>query len=146
MVNKKNAAFLCYLIVIISGIAVGLIYITASEPMPYHQQVIGADWTDLGPRYKLLLLTLIRGAGLGIIATSVSMGVLFFIPFRRGEKWAYWSILILGLIMLLPGLYLTLKLHLSTGVFTPWPLLLLLLILLILGSLLSAASNRNTVR
>lgn len=134
---KTKIAFCCYLIIAISALVMGLVYTFSPEIRPYHQRVIGMRWEDLDPNLKMLLLALLRGAGVGGLITGLSIGILLFIPFRRGETWSRWAITALGLVSLTPALYYTLSLKFSTGASTPWIPALFLIVFLILGFLLS---------
>lgn len=134
---KTKIAFCCYLIIAISALVMGLVYNTSSEIMPYHKLALGMKWDDLEPNLRLLLLALLRGAGVGGLITGLSIGILLFIPFRRGETWSRWAITALGLVSLTPALYYTLSLKFSTGASTPWIPSLFLIVFLILGFLLS---------
>ena len=146
MNTKIKIAFVCYSLAILSGVIIGLVYLLSPEIMPYHQRAIGVAWKDLEPRLQLVLLTLLKGTGLGTLMTSLALGVLLIIPFRRGEKWSRWAIFVLGLGMLLPGFYFALKLYLITGVLTPWPIILLLVGLILAGFFLSGEIGRATGR
>jgi hypothetical protein len=142
MNRKIKIAFLCYLLVILSGITIGLVYLFSPEIMPYHQRAIGVMWRDLEPGLQLVLLTLLKGTGLGILMTSLALGLLLVIPFRRGETWSRWAISVLGLGMLLPGFYFALRLYLITGALTPWPFMILLVALILAGFFLSGDIGR----
>lgn len=137
MTVKTKIAFGCYLVVAISAMVMGLLYTTSPTIMPYHQQAIGMRWDDIDPNLSLLLLALLRGAGIAGWITGLSIGVLLFIPFRRGEMWSRWAITLLGFVSLLPALYYTVRLKLSTGASTPWIPSIFLLLLLIFGFFLS---------
>ena len=43
----------------------GCIYLATNQFMPYHAQALQADWSDLAPNYRGLILGLIRGLGAG---------------------------------------------------------------------------------
>lgn len=137
MTIKTKIAFCCYLVVAISALAMGLLYTTSPKIMPYHQQVIGMGWDHMEPNLRLLLLALLRGAGIAGWITGLSIGILLFIPFRRGEMWSRWAVTGLGLVSVLPALYYTVRLKLSTGASTPWVPSIFLLFLLIFGFFLS---------
>jgi hypothetical protein len=58
----------------ISHIIFGIVYVTASEFMPYHAQALNVDWNRLGDNYKTLILALIRLAGVGgLVAGLVNL-------------------------------------------------------------------------
>ena len=52
---RTRAAFGCYLVfAVLFGLG-GIVYATASEIMPYHQQVTGMAWAELEPGVRTLL-------------------------------------------------------------------------------------------
>src|SRR4051794_1159236 len=119
---RTRLAFGCYLFIALAALAVGLRYTLSPRIMSYHQQALGVDWDDLGPREQGLLLALLRGTGLCALVTGNAIGILL-VPFQRGEGWARWAITALCLIMLVPATCEALALAEQTGASTPWPAL-----------------------
>jgi hypothetical protein len=68
------------------------------------------------------MLTLMKGTGLVGICTAVSLAVLLAVPFRAGEAWSRWAILLVGATALVPMLVGAIRMRLETGAPTPrWP-------------------------
>jgi hypothetical protein len=90
MTSKLRIAFFLNVFVSIVLIAFGLRYVLSSQILPYHLQVIGRGWNDLEPRLQMMLLELLKVGGIGQLSTGIALGILTLIPFRRGQRWAYW--------------------------------------------------------
>ena len=82
----------------ISHIIFGIVYVTASEFMPYHAQALNIDWNELGENYKTLFLTLIRLAGVGgLVAGLVNLTLISYL-YHRVESRLIWLLIASGLI------------------------------------------------
>ena len=99
---------------------VGVRYLVSKEIMPYHLRILDVAWTDLTPRTRILMLTLMKGTGLVAICTAVSLAVLNAIPFMAGETWSRWAILVVGATALVPTLVGAIRLRRDTGASSPW--------------------------
>lgn len=49
---------------------VGMIYLLASEYMPYHAAALDTEWRDLGPNLQGLILGLLKGLGSGALVAG----------------------------------------------------------------------------
>jgi len=141
MSTRAKAAFVCYGVVILFLAAAGVLYVSSPEIMPYHQEATGVAWAELGPRVQIMLLTFLKADGIGMLAAALAMTILLVIPFRRGERWARWTIPALGFAWLGPTLFIAFRLAGSTGAATPWPGLVIMIVLLALGFLLSMSEE-----
>jgi len=63
-----------------------------SEFMPFHSEVIQADWQDVSAKAQILYLGMMRTEGAGFLATAAAFVILLWIPFRKFEPWSYWAI------------------------------------------------------
>jgi hypothetical protein len=106
---------------------VGVRYLASAQLMPHHLRILGLAWTDLPPRTRTLLLTLMKGTGLVGVCTAVSLAVLLAVPFPRHEAWSHWAILVVGLTALVPMLIGAVRMRMETGVAVPWWLHVVLL-------------------
>ena len=91
MSMKTKVAFGCYLVLLLMLIPTGLRYTAASEPRPHHLQAMAVQWEDVQPGVQLMFLAALRTAGATGLVAVLSIGVILFIPFRRGERWARWA-------------------------------------------------------
>jgi hypothetical protein len=108
--------------------------------MPYHLQVIGRNWNDLDPRLQIMLLELLRLGGIGQLSQGITLGILTLIPFKRGQRWAYWAIPIIGFIYGTPIAYGAYSLYHSTQAATPWKAVVIILLVLLVAFLLTLRS------
>lgn len=135
--SKIKIALGLNIIIVLIGLLVGVQYLVSSEINSYHKEVIGVEWETLAPGVKTLLLILMKGTGDAAVIGAVSIAILLFIPFRRGENWSRWAILTIGLILLVPMLVGALYLVYTTGASSPWWLNAAMMIILITGFLMS---------
>jgi hypothetical protein len=52
--------FPCVAIPTLVELGLGVIYFSASEVMPYHQEVVGVDWADVAPGARTMLIALAK--------------------------------------------------------------------------------------
>ena len=121
MSTRIKIAFACDLLVGLAGMVFGLRYILSPQIMPYHQEVIGVNWGDLSPRIQKMFLAFLHGAGTSMFLSGLSVLILLFIPFRRGEVWSRWALPVLCGPAQIATLCTALDLHRSTHASTPWP-------------------------
>ena len=105
--------------------------------MHYHAQAAGKTWTELDPGLRWLILAYLKFIGGGWLAVSLAIGIMLFIPFRRGEAWARLAIPIVGLVSYGTALYGTLLVTFNTSASPPWLISALGVLLMILGFLFS---------
>ena len=86
-------ALVLFAIVGISHIIFGIVYVTASEFMPYHAQALNVDWNELGENYKTLFLALIRLAGVGgLVAGLVNLTLISYL-YNHVESRLIWLLI-----------------------------------------------------
>ena len=141
MSKRLKVAFLCHLIALLSVALIGVIYLFRGQFMPYHAVALRKDWAGLDRALQVLLLALMKAAGGGALATAVAMGILLLIPFRQGLYWARWAIPVVGLVWVLPNLYVSVWVALNTPASPPWRYALVVVALLIAGFVLSMESK-----
>lgn len=105
--------------------------------MPYHLEILNNDWLQLSDNSKQLILSFQNGSGIGSFIIGVLMLVITLIPFRNKEQWAKWTLGGVGFVGITPLFLLTKSLNASSGILTPYPLVLALLVILVIGFLLS---------
>lgn len=134
---KLKVAFSCYLLGSLILIILALIYLLRSEFMPYHAVAVGQSWVDIDPPFQILISALMKVTGGGWLASACSIGILLFIPFRKGMRWAYWAIPVIGLSTSLTSLYATIYVASNTPASPPWMAAMLGTILLVVGFIFS---------
>ena len=134
---RMKIGFWCHLLATLQIGIIGLIYLFRSQFMPYHAIAVGKIWTEVDPAFQILLLALIRVVGGAWVATALAMGILLFIPFRQGMRWARLAIPAIGLVAELAALYVTLSVTLNTPATPPWKGVVLIMVLLVAGFIFS---------
>jgi len=133
-VNSRNKlAFACLAIPAFVELGLGVIYLTASEVMPYHKEALGVDWSQLEPGVRTLLMTFLRGYGSAHLAVGIALTTLLLIPLRQGQAWARWAILAIGFPFLGATAFLSFRLAMTTGSSVPWQGAVVLLVLFVVG-------------
>ena len=144
MSARSQIALVCYLLVIFRLGAEGVLCLSASKFLPYHQEIAGVSWERMEAGVQTLLLSFCKMDGALMLTTAALMAALSFILFRRGEEWARWLTSSVGLLVLIPAALVSLSLAISTGAATPWPGHAIAILLLIVGFLLSRDLTRGT--
>ena len=137
MSMKTKVAFACYLALLLMMALPALSFLTASEPRSYHLQAMGVRWEDVPSGVQFMFLSALRGVGSFLLVTVLSVGVILFIPFRRGERWARWAtpvLCIAGVSPLVAGVF---SVAANTGASTPRLRVVIVLLLAVLGLFLS---------
>jgi hypothetical protein len=111
----KSASIMLY---VVSGVAIlfGLVYSFTPKIMSYHERFLGMTHDQLEPKVAELLLFILKGAGAAGISIGLSLAMLVKGPLSKGDAWAWWIILVMALMSLVPLLLITLNM----GLYTPW--------------------------
>ncbi len=128
----KIASILLYLVSALA-ILVGIVYLGSSRIMPYHERYLGMTHEQLAPKVGALLLILIKGAGVASLSSGITLALLVKGPFNKGDIWAWWIILALTLLSLVPVMLLSI----SMGLYTPWWLAAIMIIMVIVAMITS---------
>jgi hypothetical protein len=140
MTVRLKIAFSLNLLFSVAAIAFGLRSLFSPQLMPHHLQVIGRSWNELDSRLQMMFLGLLRLGGLGQLSTGITLGLLTLIPFRHGQRWAYWAIPLIGVGYAAPAAYNAYALHHATQAETPWKVIVMLVVVLLGASLLTVKS------
>ena len=106
----KYCAIALVVLNILGCLSGGIAYITATTLMPYHLEYVGmstADIQNFSPKLHNLIVVLIKLVGAVATIFLSSAIVIFLIPFRRGERWAWITTFVLGLLYLISVLAAT---------------------------------------
>jgi len=98
----------------------GLLYLTTPVFMPYHGVALGVTWTELSAQQQGFILGVIRGMGAGSFSVSLAILLLLAIPFRRGEKWAFWCTPLIGIVFTSLTAYAAYTIDVRTPASPPW--------------------------
>lgn len=75
----------------------GIAYLMANKVMPYHLIAMGSTWEQLDRGVQVMSLNFMKAAGAGMLTTSIAMIFLLLKPFKAGETWARWALLVISL-------------------------------------------------
>ncbi len=120
---SKPASIAFYLngAVLLMGLTFGLRYLFASELMSYHLNAMSLNgWSEVVPNYRIMILTFLKVAGLGMTTASVAMGFILLNGFRRNENWARWALLCISLAHYAPILMNMIYLKVNTPATPPF--------------------------
>lgn len=120
MSTRMKVAFVCHLIAILIIAAFGVTYVFRSEFMPYNAATVGMSWHEVSPPFQILIISLMRAIGGACLAVAVLGLSVLFIPFRRGEFWARWSLPAGLLVIAAVTLYGMLYVIANTPATPPW--------------------------
>jgi len=139
--NKKlkTASILLYIGAGV-GLLFGLLFSFSPTIMPYHERFLGTTHEQLKPEVAALFLTMMRVIGASFCAIGVGMVLLVKGPFSKGDRWAWWIVLAMGLVCLVPLLFITL----NVGVYSPWWVVGIVIILEIVALVISRAPSSGT--
>lgn len=97
MVNLQIVSFIGFLIIAVILGGIGIAYVLAKQIMPYHLTAMESSWDDLSPGKQIMSLSFMQCAGGGFLTTSIAIIFLLLFPFKNGEIWSYWALLIISL-------------------------------------------------
>ena len=75
-----------FLILGLSLMAIGLLYLSIDEFMPYHSEAIQADWSELDVNYQGLILGLLKALGGGAFVAGFATTFMAVASFRESAK------------------------------------------------------------
>ena len=117
--SRKLAAGI-YAINGVVSVALGWTYLLRDEFMPYHAVAVGTEWAALDEPVRILVGSLMDVAGGAWAATGIILLALVAFPFRRGDRWARWTIPAGFVLLYAPMLYAILTVMASTPAVPPW--------------------------
>jgi uncharacterized membrane protein (UPF0136 family) len=119
------------------ALAFGARYIFTREFMPYHATVVGKPWGSLEPRLQLIILNMLKVAGAGLLGYGVAL-LWLLLPIQRGESWAVWAALTVSLVVVVPILYVVVRLRrIEPAAKTPVAPCVAVLVLVVAGGVAS---------
>lgn len=130
---RNGIALTCIAIPAVAMIVVGVTYFTASEIMPYHKEFLEVPWSELPPNVRAMLVGFLHIMGANQLTVGLALVLLVVIPLRRGDSWARWAILAVGLPLFSFTTLVATRISLSSGARTPWQLAVVLLVLFLVG-------------
>lgn len=105
----------------------GLVYLLSPRIMPYHERFLGKTFEELDSKTAYLSLASLKVVG--SLALSIGIGFIMMIrlQFSRGNRHAWWIILVMSLVALVPITFITFSIG---GVHSPgWSIVISLLVM-----------------
>jgi ABC-type Fe3+ transport system permease subunit len=105
----------------------GLVYLLSPRIMPYHERFLGKTFEELEPKTATLSLASLKVVG--ALALSMGIGFVMMIRFQfsRGDRYAWWIILVMSLLALVPITFITFFIG---GVHSPgWSIVISILVM-----------------
>lgn len=121
MTTGLKVSFALYLVNSLILLAFGVRYFFADELMSYHAETLGIARDGLSTDYSIVVITLYRATGAGMLVTGLTVLILLAVPFRGRQVWSKWALSAIGLTYGGLSLYLTLALQAETSAAVPWP-------------------------
>lgn len=75
-----------FLILGLSLMSIGLLYLSIDEFMAYHSEAIQADWSELDVNYRGLILGLLKALGGGAFVAGFATAFMAIASFRESAK------------------------------------------------------------
>ena len=143
MTLKNKIAFGLNGVVALIALILGGNYIARSTITSYHKEVIGVEWESLAPGVQKLLIILMKGTGDAVFVGGLAIVLFLIFPFRKGENWSRWALLLIGAALLLPMLIGAIYLATKTGASSPWWLNAILLLFMVVAFFLFEGSKEQ---
>jgi ABC-type Fe3+ transport system permease subunit len=85
----------------------GLVYLLSPRIMPYHERFLGKTFEELDSKTATLSVASLKVVG--SLALSIGIGFIMMIrlQFSRGDRHAWWIILVMSLVALVPITFIT---------------------------------------
>lgn len=144
MSTSARIALLVYALPTIGLLGQGLLYVTTPTFMPYHADALATTWDQLPANYQGFVIGTIKGMGAGSIAVTMALFILLAIPFRRGERWAYWAVPLIGMVFTALTAYAAYTIDVRTPASPPWRLTLGLTATYLAGAVVSTIAPRKS--
>ncbi len=117
---RRQVALVCYGIIALVSVVLGLIYLLSTEFMPYHAAALEMDWGAVDASLQTLILALMGVAGAGWLTLAAAMAALLVFAFPGGPLWVRVTLPLLVLIFYGPTLWATVAVTVGTPAQAPW--------------------------
>ena len=110
-----------YLSISLVAFTMSMVFLTSQEFFPYHAEASGMIWSEIPSGIQLVLLSLIRLAGLGWLVFALGLGFLTIYYYHiKNNALAYFIIPVLILIYFGGVFGITYYVFIQTQANTPW--------------------------
>ena len=127
MENKLKVASIMLYVFAAFLILFGLVYLLSPRIMPYHEKFLGKTFEELDPKTASLSLATMKVVGSLALAMGIGFVMMIRFQFSRGDRYAWWIILAMSLVALVPITVITFFIG---GVHSPgWSIVISLLVM-----------------
>ena len=126
-----------FLIVGLITFIIGLRFLLSKRFFNYHREAIGLEWDDINKSIQLIILAIMKMAGIGIVCLSVLIITYPFLVFTYDNIFVKYLVPIISLIFWTGTFGITFKVHKKTKANTPWKGSLFSIILIFIAILIS---------
>lgn len=144
MTHLKNISLICYTLVAIATLIFGIRFTLSSTLMPYHLDALGTTWDALDANSRVLMLNFMKSYAAGFITTAIAMLIILYIPFLKGDLWAYIAVFAIAMVELSNILFRTLSVQKNTPANPPAAGLVIMLAVVVSSFILSMVSRINS--
>ena len=105
-----KAGSIIVVLMALMSVVFGIVYCTRGDIMPYHERFIGMSLEEISQTNSNLadlMLILMNVIGSGLIAFGILTIVVVYKGLWKGERWAWWAILITFLVLNVPQVVVT---------------------------------------
>jgi hypothetical protein len=126
----------------LGAVAYGVMYLATPHLMSYHLAYLGMteeQINQLSVRFLPLYHALMQVSGAGMVAIGFAAFLITLIPHKREEKWAWWTLLVLFSMSLVPMFLTTFHIaqNISSGPKPPYYITIIMFVLMLIAQILT---------
>ena len=126
-----------YIIVGLITFGIGLKFLLSKNFFSYHREATGLEWNNIDKSLQMIILAIMKMAGIGIICLSVLIITYPFVLMNSDNFFDKYLVSIISLIFWIGSFSITFNVHKKTNANTPWKGSLFSIILIVIAILLS---------
>jgi len=134
----RIANYALYLIVGLITFGIGLRFLFAKTFFSYHREATGLEWNTIDKSLQMIILAIMKMAGIGITCLSVLMITYPFMFMHSDNSLDKYLVPIISLMFWIGSFSITFNVHKRTSANTPWKVSLFSYILIVIAILFSA--------
>jgi ABC-type Fe3+ transport system permease subunit len=85
----------------------GLVYLLTPRIMPYHERFLGRTFEELDSKTATLSVASLKVVGSLALSMGIGFIMMIRLQFSRGNRYAWWIILVMSLVALVPITFIT---------------------------------------
>ena len=133
----KIISILCYSIVGIISLLMAFKNFFSDKFLPFHEKASWKKWNEIEDRVQLVILSLMRVAGLGFLLMAILLIVFPIYNYFAPNKFLQYTIPVIAIIYCAGLAVFNYILHKNTAAETPWKKSIVAILLIIIGIIIS---------